>query len=128
MRRMKALSVFLLVSLILLGGSVFSEEPTHEMYEPVIEETFEEDSLKKENMEIRGFYREGEEEEEFSVFISAFRSAPVDDVKIEAMKVFASIVNTLSGGDIYVRIFHTSNYSPRRTSFRCNQWNRSEDI
>jgi len=40
MRRMKALSVFLLVSLILLGGSVFSEEPTDEMYEPVIEETF----------------------------------------------------------------------------------------
>jgi len=63
-------------------------------------------------MEIRGFCREGEEEEEFSVFISAFRSAPVDDVKVEAMKVFASIVNTLSGGDIYVIIFHTSNYSP----------------
>lgn len=62
MRRMKVLSVFILVSLILLGGSVFSEEPIDEMYEPFNEETFEEDSLKRENMEARGFYPEGEEE------------------------------------------------------------------
>ena len=61
MRRIKLISVLLLVSLILFGGSVFSEEPIDEMYEPTVEETFEEDSLKKENMEARGFYREGEE-------------------------------------------------------------------
>ncbi|HDP77876.1 MAG TPA: hypothetical protein ENN47_06800 [Mesotoga infera] len=185
MRRMKLISVFLLVSIILICGSFFSEEPIDEMYEPNVEETVEEDSLKKENMEARGFYleeevsesytfvvnvpsvkynadnlesltlenmevrgfyregeeyedpsfyyfassaalskeesesveavdgfyREGEEEEEHSVFISAFTSAPVDDVKVEAMKVFANTVNTLSKGDIYVRIFHTNNRS-----------------
>ena len=36
----------------------------------------------------------------------------MDNIKVEAMKVFASTVNTLSGGDIYVRIFHTNNHSP----------------
>jgi hypothetical protein len=228
MRRMKLISGFLLVSIILLCGSVFSEEPIDEMYEPNVEETVEEDSLKKENMEargfyleeevnesyvfvvnvpsvkdnannlesltlenmeVRGFYREGEEyedpsfyyfvspvssfkyeedntdpitlenmaargfyregeeegdpsfyyfassassskeesepveavdgfyseceeEEKYSVFISAFTSAPLDDVKVKAMKVFASTVNTLSKGVIYVRIFHTNNHSP----------------
>ena len=163
MRRMKLISVFLLVSIILLSVSVFSEEPIDEMYEPFEEENpvslnfastipsfkYEEDNtdpITLENMaargfyrereeegdpsfyyfassassskeesepveEVDGFYREGEEEEEYSVFISAFTSAPVDDVKVEAMKVFASTVNTLSKGDIYVRIFHTNNRS-----------------
>ncbi|MDI9368232.1 MAG: hypothetical protein QM445_07750, partial [Thermotogota bacterium] len=149
MRRMKLVSVFLLVSLILLGGSVFSEVPEISLEEILKWTSAEtnEDPYKRENMEVRGFYRdgeeyedpqfyyfaasaassregdepveavdgfyrEGEEEEEYSIFISAFTSAPVDDIKVEAMKVFASTVNTLSGGDIYVRIFHTNNHSP----------------
>ena len=95
MRRMKVLSVFILVSLILLGGSVFSEEPIDEMYEPFNEETFEEDSLKRENMEARGSYREGEEcgDPQFYYFASSAASSREGDEPVKEADGCPSIVS-----------------------------------
>ena len=102
MRRMKLISVFLLVSLLLLGGSVFSEEPIDEMYEPIVEETFEEDFLKKENMGARGFYREGEEcgDPQFYYFASSAALSREGDEPVEEADGCPSIVSCVRGAAV----------------------------
>ena len=98
MRRMKLISGFLLVSLILLCGSVFSEEPIDEMYEPNVEETVEEDSLKKENMEARGFYREGEEYEDPSFYYFA---SSVSSLKYEGYDTVPVTLGNMAARGFY---------------------------
>ena len=91
MRRMKLISGFLLVSIILLCGSVFSEEPIDEMYEPNVEETVEEDSLKKENMEARGFYPEEEVNESYIFVVNVppvkYNAENLESLTLENMEV-----------------------------------------
>ncbi|WP_367361712.1 hypothetical protein [Mesotoga sp.] len=109
MRRMKLISGFLLVSIILLCGSVFSEEPIDEMNEPFEEENpvslnfastipsfkYEEDNtypITLENMAARGFYREGEEEGDpsFYYFASSASSSKEESEPVEAVDGFYS--------------------------------------
>ena len=97
MRRIKLISVFLLVSLILFGGSVFSEVPEISLEEILKWTSAEtnEDPYKRENMEARGFYREGEEYEDpqFYYFASSAALSREGDEPIKEADGCPSIVS-----------------------------------